>query len=101
MPNNLKSVEPIVHKLLEDNPHLRDDDNKLLANIWHFKLGCKGEEMSAFDVLKMIAAKELPHFESIRRCRQKLQELNPRLRGRKWESRQKHQAQWKKDISLF
>jgi len=31
----IKSVKKVVIELLTEHPHLRDDDNKLIANIWY------------------------------------------------------------------
>jgi len=99
--SKMKSVEPLVREYLEHNPALRDDDNRLLATIWYTVLKSRIDTMSGFDVLKMVALGELPHFESVGRCRRKLQEHDVTLRGIKYQDRQKHQKKWKKEIALF
>tara|TARA_R100001082_G_scaffold106772_1_gene79958 strand:- start:3904 stop:4206 length:303 start_codon:yes stop_codon:yes gene_type:complete len=86
----------IVSNLLMNHPHLRDDDNKLLATVWYHKMD-KIEE-PVMDFLHVLANGELPSSESIRRCRQKLQELNPQLRGQLWNKRHQMQDQVKKEL---
>jgi hypothetical protein len=46
----------------------------------------------------LIANGNLPSSESIRRCRQKLQELNPELRGELWDKRHQMQTQVKEEL---
>ena len=94
----LFSVIDEVEKFLTEYPVLRDDDEKLMANIWNKHLGdityVNGE-----DILKMLANHELPSYESISRCRRKIQELKPKLRGEKWTERQKRAKKIKKEIA--
>ena len=93
----LFSVIDEVEKFLTEYPVLRDNDEKLMANIWNKHLGdityVNGE-----DILKMLANHELPSYESISRCRRKLQEEFPHLRGHKWEGRHKRAAKIRKEI---
>ena len=86
----------IVKDLITKHPHLRDNDNKLLANVWYQSVTPLQEEW--LDFLALIANGELPSSESIRRCRQKLQELNPELRGELWDRRHKMQIQVKQEL---
>ena len=86
----------IVKNLLTNHPHLRDNDNKLLANVWYQSI--IPLEEAWLDFLALIASGDLPSSESIRRCRQKLQELNPELRGELWDKRHKMQTQVKKEL---
>lgn len=85
------STIDIVKSLLNKHPKLRDNDNKLLATVWYHKM--EKIEESVIDFLHILAEGELPSSESIRRCRQKLQELNPELRGELWSKRHKMQKQ--------
>jgi len=85
-----------VRKFLELEYSLRDDDNRLLSNIWHNHLNLtrrysftEEEWDGVMKFLKIIADGDMPHWESIRRCRQKLQEDNPELRGKLWGKRHK------------
>jgi hypothetical protein len=86
-----------VKSMLTKYPVLRDSDERLLANIWKVYVGdltwVNGE-----DILKMLAKGELPSYESISRCRRKLQEEIPALRGEKWEARHKNQKVIKKEL---
>jgi len=91
-----KSTKKIVTDLLKNHEHLRDDDNKLLATVWYHKMP-KIEE-SVMDFLHMLANGNLPSSESIRRCRQKLQELNPELRGKLWKKRHQMEEQVKHEL---
>lgn len=90
-----KTISIIKH-LLSNHPHLRDDDNKLLATVWYHKMS-KIEE-PVMDFLHILAKGELPSSESIRRCRQRLQELNPELRGELWNKRHQMQKQVKDEL---
>lgn len=79
---------------MESNTHLRDDDFKLVANIWWLKLNSdlkhrfQGYELDCFKMLlELYVAGDLPNEQSIRRCRRKLQELNPELRGELYDKR--------------
>ena len=47
----------------------------------------KTELMSGFDFLEVFSQGKLTHPESIRRCRQKIQEQNPELRGGNYNQR--------------
>jgi len=86
----------IVKNLLTNHPHLRDNDNKLLANVWYQSI--IPLEEAWLDFLALIASGDLPSSESIRRCRQKLQELNSELRGELWDKRHQMQTQVKEEL---
>lgn len=78
----------VLQKLVED-PRTRDNDNLLIASVI---LDIETEDLrriSAYDFLNKLQ-EGLYNFESIRRSRQKLQEKNEALRGKKWESRHKY-----------
>ena len=96
----LFSVIDEVEKFLTKYPVLRDDDEKLMANIWSKHLGditfINGE-----DILKMLANHKLPSYESISRCRRKLQEQYPMLRGEKWRERHKRADTVKKEMPSY
>jgi hypothetical protein len=80
----MKGIKPKVKWLLENFTHLRSDDNKLIANVWHNEIN---HDMSASQFLRFFADGKLTSPESIRRMRQKLQEQIPRLRGNKYKNR--------------
>jgi len=81
----INTKKELVIQLLNEFPHLRDDDNKLIATIWKREL--KTRDLTAMGFLQLYADKMLTNAESIRRCRQKVQELMPELRGSKYKAR--------------
>ena len=82
---------------------LRDSDEKLMANIWSKYIVIDSVKfLNATDILTMLGRGDLPSYESISRCRRKLQEENPNLRGEKWLARQgKIQDNIKKELNSF
>jgi hypothetical protein len=97
-----------VENLLIENEHLRDDDQKLLANCYWlrfsdtlaYKLN-EDEKNGVKKFLHELAEGNLPDGQSIRRCRRKLQEQNPHLRGRLWDQRHSKADTVKRDLRLF
>ena len=84
------NIDRVKH-LLKNYPHLRDNDNKLMANIWAEDmrgLGLDPKFSPAMSLLGLYASGDLTNSESIRRTRQKLQEEFPLLRGNKYNARQ-------------
>tara|TARA_R110000744_G_scaffold134922_1_gene244198 strand:- start:5221 stop:5535 length:315 start_codon:yes stop_codon:yes gene_type:complete len=94
----------IVESLLRAIPHLRDDDNKLLASVWYEQIKKSGSlpgDLSGYEILKMVADKQLANSESIRRIRQKLQEINPELRGEIYYERHKEKKRVEIELRNF
>ena len=88
-----------VEELLLNWTSIRDNDNKLTANIWGMYLGEEElDKMTGRELLQAISHGGLPSYESISRCRRKLQEEFPHLRGHKWEGRHKRAAKIRKEI---
>jgi len=91
-----------VEKLLSEKPHLRDDDQRLIANIWHKELseyGKLAKEISGFELLAVLSeGNVLTSSEGICRCRRKLQEEYPELRGNSWRERHKNEEKIEKDL---
>ncbi len=77
-----------VRTLLIEKPWLRDNDNMLLAYIWESELKEKKVSTQNDMFLAMYGMGKLSNAESIRRCRQKLQQENPELRGGNYKGRQ-------------
>lgn len=98
----LKTTKVKVKYLLTAFPHLRDSDDKLIASYWYYE---KGEEViqniSAMELLHMFASGGLTSTESIRRVRQKLQELHPELRGENYNKRQEAEVEIRKNINTL
>ena len=73
------TIHKMVEEILRSYPGTRDDDRELIKTLYGKYYG--------IDFYKpwgaVIRDKNLPSFESIRRCRQKLQEQNEDLRGSK------------------
>ena len=73
------TIHKMVENILRQYPGTRDDDRELIQTLYGKYYGV--------DYYKpwgaVIKDKNLPSFESIRRCRQKLQEKNEELRGSK------------------
>jgi hypothetical protein len=87
--------------LLKRYPSLRDDDSKLIANYWNLELQAKGTNTAKgkmYELLQMIAAKELATPESIVRMRRKVQEDMTELRGVQYNRRHKEQKQVQQDL---
>ena len=96
------AIKDTVEDLLKRFPHLRDSDEKLVANIWHSsirKLG--GANLSAFEFLQIYANGNIPNSESITRCRRKIQEENPELRGKNYQERQEKQETIKEELGYI
>ena len=72
------SVLEEVREFLIKHPVLRDSDERLMANIWAKHLG-DPSYVNGDDILKMLANKELPSYESISRCRRKIQQSTQHL----------------------
>jgi hypothetical protein len=101
-----KALRQRIEKLLVALPHCRDDDQKLIANVWQHEAielvsKTKYTELKAVELLGYIAQGKLSNPESIRRMRQKIQEQQPILRGETYMKRQKHQGEVKKEIRAF
>ena len=100
----IKKSKDIVEKLLTEQPHLRDDDNKLLASVWYIQIRNMNflpAQITGYDVLEMVAEKKLANSESVRRNRAKLQELKPNLRGKIYYERHNHKADVKQELRNF
>ena len=89
-----------VHSFLINHPVLRDSDERLTANIWSKAIlpPHNLDNVSAKGLLTKLSEGKLPSYESISRCRRKLQELYPDLRGDKWYKRHKRADNIRRDI---
>jgi hypothetical protein len=100
MITKMKDIKSRVHKLLLENKELRDDDNRLIANMYFQEVG--GTEalskMTAYDFLGLLAMGKFTNFESIRRVRAKLQEDFVELRGTSYNKRKDSGDKTSKEI---
>lgn len=87
-----------VAQLLREMPVTRDDDSKLLSLYWAWEGDKKGE---CFDFLSALHSGVYTPAESITRARRKLQELDPDLRGTKYEKRHLHSYHVARQMTLF
>ena len=98
---NILKNKDIVLNLLQNQINLRDNDFKLLANVWHrhiTNLGISPKNYSAHDLLLMLAEGKLPNSESVRRIRQKLQEEFKDLRGVNYAKRHNQKEKVKEQL---
>ena len=98
----LFSVKNEVEKFLTRYPLLRDNDERLMANIWAKYIGNRDDmdgPESWKDILNLLATGKLPSYESISRCRRKIQEKKPHLRGEKWNERHGRAKEIRKEIA--
>lgn len=80
-------------------PHLRDSDQKLMATIWQSQCGRdKLKTISGFDFLNDFANGKFSSAESIMRCRRKVQEQYPELRGKSYFQRKVKQQEFRHEI---
>ena len=94
-------IQDKVTKYLEQKPSLRDDDRKLIATIWWNEIGSDKRYWTAMQLLDSFCSKELTSPESIRRCRQRVQQLNPQLRGNKYSDRHQSQKKWVNEVKAI
>ena len=82
----------------------RDNDNKLIAIVWHKLLeesGIDSKDITGWSLLTHLSKGDLPTPESITRSRRKLQEEIPALRGKAWEKRHKKQDTVKQELNTL
>lgn len=94
-------IKDTVTKLLTIYPVLRDDDARLVVNVWNEQLLKRGINLNtepANEILFIIASGSLNSSESITRCRRKLQEVNIDLRGAKWLERHESEKETIEDL---
>ena len=99
MSQKIKAAISPVRTILEKHPSLRDDNPRLVANIWHEELKSLGIEITP-QITKMLTliSTKLTSAESITRASRTLQKDVPDLRGRDWEKRQAHAVKVKKAL---
>lgn len=89
-------LQDAVHQILIHKPELRDSDSGLITYYWYREATDEGMDlwaMSAVDFLSLLKSEKFTSPESIRRCRQKVQELHPETRGAKYKHRHKKEKE--------
>jgi hypothetical protein len=86
---DLTETQKRVYKLLENNPHLRDEDATLVASMHITEMGGieKAQQVTAYDYMGYLAKGKLTKYETITRARRNLQAKYPALRGSKYKER--------------
>ena len=89
-----KRLRNVVKELLEEWPITRDEDSRLVCNVWWREAGGSNvvQKLMAPDFMSKIVDGSLSSWETITRIRRKLQEEIPDLRGKKWDSRHNQQT---------
>ena len=87
----LDTIQEQVAYLLKNYPKTRDNDKKLIGGVYQMFYGVDTYNESFAEVIENT---DLPSFESIRRCRQKLQATFPELRGKHDKERLERQAEY-------
>ena len=97
----MKTKDKVI-KWIVKYPTLRDDDNRLCANIWAEEmsdLGLGDIDVPYIKFLELYSANKLTSAPSIKRARAKLQEEEPKYRGEKYNLRKGIlQDKWRKDL---
>ena len=75
-----------IIKLLTIRPHLRDNDRRLICNIWWDSVP-NPKTLTFEDFTSLYIKGRIPESDSITRCRRKVQEEIKELRGKVWEKR--------------
>lgn len=104
----IKGVKEIVEKLLSNSPHLRDDDLKLLANVYWQRISNGLFHKLTEDQIKgiklflgEISKGNMPNYQSVSRCRRKLQQENPELRGKLYDKRHEMEQSVKHELKFW
>ena len=86
MKKKIINLSDQVIKLLKKKSHLRDNDRRLICNIW-WKSVSNPELLMFEDFINLYIEGKVPESDSITRCRRKVQEENEELRGKSWDLR--------------
>ena len=103
MIQKIKNKEFVVRDILTNYPKARDNDSLLLAHVWVYQAGGRvyAEDMTMWDFVMDFIEKRFAEVSGITRCRRKLQEHNPELRGKFWEERHKLSESVKEEIKTW
>ena len=84
----MNTINKVMH-ILNQDPRTRDNDNILIARFWFDEMTPEQRKDSVIQFLVNFSENRFTSAESIRRCRQKLQEDFPGLRGKSYLQRKK------------
>jgi len=91
----------IVKEVLTEDAQARDCDMRLYCLVLEKDLGDELDLMSASELMSMFKNATLRPYESITRCRRKLQEQNESLRGKQYRERHNACENVKEQLRLF
>lgn len=97
-------IKSDVHGLLLKSERCREADFILMANMWGHQLKKDKIDvgtMTARELLEKLAKGELICWESATRCRRKLQEQNPDLRGKNYKKRKSEEKKVVSQLGEF
>jgi hypothetical protein len=94
-----KTKEKVI-TLLQQHPHLRDSDERLVATFWMNEAGGKEEleRMTSLEFFMKYVEGVYTSSDSITRMRRKVQEDNESLRGQTYYKRQKLEKEFREEI---
>ena len=87
----VQKLKDKVELMLQVHPQLRENDARLVANMWAEEMSSDLKNYTASDVFRNVANGVLTSYESISRARRQLQQHNPGLRGKNYGKKQAHQ----------
>lgn len=92
MLNKIDNMKDLVTQFLQNYPETRDNDRLLMLKVWAHECPNLRNSDTSFKggFAEPFLGGSFADPESIRRTRQKVQEANPFLRGRKYVDRKKH-----------
>ena len=98
----LKKLKQKISNYLYGTPKTRDNDMLLQALIWineYRAMGHKDNDLGKF--LNYYSRQEFSNPSSIKRCRAKLQEQDPELRGKLYDKRHNKSVEVKNELRTF
>ena len=103
MIQKIKNKEFVVTDMLTKHPKARDNDSLLLAFVWVYQAGGKNyiTDISMKDFILDFVDKKFAEAEGVIRCRRKLQEEHPELRGELYEQRHKLKESVREEIRTW
>lgn len=99
-----KTLGDIVQSFLEKSSPLRDDDKRLLLNVWAKQLGRSLTEQERELFKEIASSRNCVAPESVSRARRAIQGVRPELRGELYQERQEKAQEVAKEAaqgSLF
>jgi hypothetical protein len=100
MIKEILSIKDNIKTFLTKYESMRDNDNELIAYYYYKIMQTNGKEQnySAMNFLGDYSKGLYPSAESIRRCRQKIQEQCPQLRGKSYKNRHDKEQDFRNQI---